>query len=190
MSRKTLLVVDDIQMSRTVISKFLRDEFDIFEAENGQQALDIIAARQIDAMMLDIIMPGMDGLEVLKAIRENRAHDRMGILVATSTKEKTERTALALGADDIVSKPYDPVVIRKRLSNILTVKDMGMNAEGGADAARIAAETLEAAAAIRRNVELVRACGDNPLMADRLLSDIGAQADRLEAAVRRERGDR
>lgn len=73
-------------------------------------------------LLLDIIMPEMDGLEVLRYMQRDENLSYIGVLVATSTKEKTERTALSLGADDIVSKPYDPLVIRKRLENILAAK--------------------------------------------------------------------
>lgn len=64
-------------------------------------------------------MPQMDGLETLSRIRMNDKFKDTAVLVATSTKEKTERKALNMGADDIVSKPYDPVVISKRVYNIL-----------------------------------------------------------------------
>lgn len=122
MEKQVLLVADDDEMNRMLISKFLRNEYEILEAVDGQQAMDIIHERHVDALLLDIIMPKLDGLEVLKLIKADENLEHIGILVATSTKEKTERTALSLGADDIVSKPYDPIVIRKRIENILTVK--------------------------------------------------------------------
>lgn len=123
MSKKVLLIADDDEMNRMIIRKFLKDTYDIIEAADGQEALDIVRENPVDVLLLDIIMPRLDGLEMLQIVKKEDAFNDMGILVATSTKEKTERQALALGADDIVSKPYDPVVIHKRLENIIAVKE-------------------------------------------------------------------
>ena len=93
-------------------------------AMSVKEAVDQIGKQLPQLILLDIIMPEMDGLEVLTEMRADAAFNHVGVLVATSTKEKTERTALSLGADDVVSKPYDPVVIRKRIDNIITVKEI------------------------------------------------------------------
>lgn len=119
-----MLVADDIEMNRTVIKRFLKNDYNVLEAENGVDALQIIRSQKVDMLLLDIIMPGMDGLEVLENVKKDEKHSNMGILVATSAKEKTERTALSLGADDVVSKPYDPIVIKRRLENIAAVKEI------------------------------------------------------------------
>lgn len=123
MSKKVLLIADDDEMSRTIIKRFLKNSFDVLEAEDGYQALDIIMEQHVDVLLLDIIMPKRNGLEVLDDLRKDERYNDLGILVATSTKEKTEREALSLGADDIVSKPYDPVVIQKRMENIMLMKE-------------------------------------------------------------------
>lgn len=122
MNKKVLLIADDEEMNRRIISRFLANDFDIIQAVNGKAALDTLRSQQVDALLLDIIMPEMDGLEVLQEMKSDPSLDHVGVLVATSTKEKTERKALSLGADDIVSKPYDPVVIKKRIENIIAVK--------------------------------------------------------------------
>lgn len=123
MTKKSLLIADDDGMNRTIIKRFLKNDFEILEAADGRQTLEYIKNEHVDVVLLDIIMPELDGLEVLKEVRSNSDYDYLGILVATSTKEKTERTALSLGADDIVSKPYDPIVIKKRVENILLMKE-------------------------------------------------------------------
>lgn len=122
MKKKVLLIADDEEMNRRIISRFLKNDFEILEAENGKEALDILHSKKVDALLLDIIMPKMDGLEVLGSMKADTTLGNVAVLVATSTMEKTERTALSLGADDVVSKPYDPVVIRKRIQNILAIK--------------------------------------------------------------------
>lgn len=122
MSKKILLIADDDEMNRRIIRKFLKDSFDVLEAGDGEEALEILDSRQVDALLLDIIMPRLDGLEVLRHMQNNVKFQQIAVLVATSTKEKTERMALSLGADDVVSKPYDPIVIRRRLENIVAAK--------------------------------------------------------------------
>ena len=123
MEKKVLLIADDVEMNRAVIKQFLKSRFEIIEAKDGKETMDILQSRDIDALLLDIIMPEMDGLQILEILNEDEKYKKMGILVATSTREKTERKALSLGADDVVSKPYDPIVIQKRLDNILAMKE-------------------------------------------------------------------
>ena len=129
MGKKVLLVADDEKMNRTVISKFFKNDYTVLEAEDGEIAIEMLENNHVDAMLLDIIMPKKNGLEVIDYVRQHPEYERIGILVATSTKEKTERHALGAGADDIVSKPYDPVVIRKRLENILAMKELKVHSE-------------------------------------------------------------
>lgn len=124
MGKKVIIIADDIEMSRVVVKKFLGSVYEVLEAKDGLEVLEILESHKVDGIILDIIMPGMDGIEVLKKIRAQEKFDNIGILVATSTKEKTERMALQNGADDIVAKPYDPVVIKKRVENMLAKKSM------------------------------------------------------------------
>lgn len=124
MEKKILLIADDDEMNRKIIGKFLKNDYEILHAEDGKKTMEILDSGHVDLLLLDIIMPEMDGLEVLRKMKEDEKYSDVGILVATSTKEKTERTALSLGADDIVSKPYDPVVIKKRVENILASREL------------------------------------------------------------------
>lgn len=142
MDKKVILVADDIEMNRSVMRRFLNHDFEILEADDGKMALDILDEKRVDVLLLDIIMPEIDGLEVLKRVRADHKFDEMAILVATSTKEKTERMALQFGADDIVSKPYDPFVIKKRLENVMARKELQrknriFEAENGEEAVRL-----------------------------------------------------
>lgn len=135
--KKVMLIADDVKMSRSVISRFFAESFDILEAEDGKQTLEVLKNNKVDVLILDIIMPEIDGIEVLKEVRSSRKYDNMAILVATSTKEKTERLALQYGADDVVAKPYDPIVIHKRLDNILACKAVQKGVNGSLSAAEV-----------------------------------------------------
>lgn len=129
MDKKVLLIADDDKINRRIIKQFLKDSYEVKEVADGKAALEFIKSNHVDILLLDIIMPGIDGFQVLKQVRENKSLDNVGILVETSSKDKTERMVLSLGADDIVSKPYDPIVIKKRLENILTVKEINRQKE-------------------------------------------------------------
>jgi len=120
--KQGMLIADDIEMNRSVIKKMFRHDFEVYEAATGKEVFDILDHHTVDVVLLDIIMPEMDGLEVLVKLKHEEQYKNIAVLVATSTKEKTERNALALGADDIVAKPYDPVVIHKRVENILETR--------------------------------------------------------------------
>ena len=82
MEKKVLLIADDTELNRSIIKNDFSDEYEIFEAKDGQETLDVLNAVQVDAMILDIVMPKMDGLEVLRRVRSNPSFDNMVILVA------------------------------------------------------------------------------------------------------------
>ena len=118
MENMTVLVVDDSEFDKEIIVRTLSEEYHIELASDGNEAIDVLNQKKIDVVLTDIVMPEKDGLELLEHIRSNSSWDNIGVLVATSYKEKTERKALELGADDVISKPYDPVVLKRRIENI------------------------------------------------------------------------
>ena len=179
--RNVLLIADDDEMSRRIIKRFLKDTFEILEAEDGEQTMELLHTRRVDGVLLDILMPKMDGLQVLERLRADDALARVGVLVATSTKEQTERAALSLGADDVVSKPYDPVVIRRRLLNVLAARAE----ESGARPAAIDAEQAGGIAGrIRKYADLIAASRDNPELVVRLAREVRSEAERLDDILR------
>lgn len=119
---KTILIVDDDKLYRKVLGKILSVEYSIIEAENGDEAFSILEehAEEISAVMLDLVMPLMDGFGFLKKVSENPAYSNIPIMVASSNKDnESEKVALKLGAWDFVSKPYDPEIIRFRIKNAI-----------------------------------------------------------------------
>ena len=113
-SIKTVLIVDDNQINREILKKFLKDHYNIVEAENGQVALDILTKNQIEfsAVLLDLTMPVMDGYTFLQHIQEDSRLKNVPIIVTTSHSEsEKEIKALKMGAWDFVTKPYNPDII-------------------------------------------------------------------------------
>ncbi|MEG2243949.1 MAG: EAL domain-containing protein [Erysipelotrichaceae bacterium] len=121
-SKKTVLIVDDNQINRLILSKVLTNHYHVLEAENGKVALDILSLQKdnIIAIMLDLMMPVMDGFEVLKRLRNDEQYVNLPIVVTTgSGNNDSEKQALSLGAWDFVTKPYDADIILFRLNNAI-----------------------------------------------------------------------
>ncbi|MEF9840338.1 MAG: EAL domain-containing protein [Lachnospiraceae bacterium] len=119
---KTVLVVDDSVVNRTILSKILSKDYLVLEAENGQIALDILKkhVEDIVAIMLDLTMPVMDGYAVLETLHGNTSYSNLPILVTTDNSDQdSEIKALALGAWDFISKPYNLEIIMFRLKNAI-----------------------------------------------------------------------
>lgn len=117
LSRFNILVVDDAPLNRLVVQKMLEQfSFNVREAENGLEAMKEFYYLTPDIVLLDIMMPVMDGFEVIEAIRENPAWNNVKIVVlsALSTNEDIVK-AYGLGADDFITKP---IVMDKLLNTI------------------------------------------------------------------------
>lgn len=193
MEKRVLLIADDEEMNRKIISKFLKNSFEVLEADNGKTALEILNSRHVDALLLDIIMPELDGLEVLKEMKVKKELDRVGVLVATSTKEKTERTALSLGADDVVSKPYDPLIIKKRLENILMIKEIDaqkellQNAEFdsalGNRLHKIETQAAGIITHIQKCADIIDGNKDNFKLVEEIIAEIKSESDKLLTVI-------
>jgi len=105
-SKPTVLIVDDEAGVRESVRMVLKDTFDPVVIESGEQCLKWLGANRAGLVFLDILMPGMDGLEVLEKIRENDGEVPVIMLTATKTV-KTAVTAMKLGAFDYITKPFD-----------------------------------------------------------------------------------
>jgi two-component system KDP operon response regulator KdpE len=117
MNKPLILVVDDDHKILRLLRTTLTPEFQVLQAERGPDALEIVSRQRPDLVVLDIIMPGMDGLEVLKRIRENS-----GVPVILLTAKGTDSDkiqGLELGADDYLSKPFNPDELSARARAVL-----------------------------------------------------------------------
>ena len=120
----TVLIVDDNPVNRTVLANLLKGEYETLQAADGAEALEVIRQQTsaLSAILLDLIMPGMDGYAFLEAL--GREFPRAGIPVIVVTGDTgAEVRALDLGATDFLGKPYRPRVILARLKNILQLRE-------------------------------------------------------------------
>lgn len=116
-----VLVVDDDDRIRTLLSRFLRDnDFVVSTAKNGNDALDVLQCAYFDVLVVDVMMPEKNGLELTK---ELRATSDLPILLLTALGEVNDRiNGLEIGADDYLSKPFEPKELVLRLRSILKRK--------------------------------------------------------------------
>jgi DNA-binding response OmpR family regulator len=158
MSRGSVLVVDDEPTIGEVVSRYLqRAGYETRVAEDGLEALDAVAERAPDLIVLDLMLPGLDGLEVMRRVR---AEDRTSaIILLTAKGEESDRIiGLRLGADDYVVKPFSPAELVARVDAVLRRVDTA-----GEDQPPLRFGELEIDPSARR----VRLGGDEPQLTTR-----------------------
>lgn len=119
--KQKILIVDDSEMNRAILTGILDDGYDFLEAENGLQALDVLRAhRDISLVLLDIVMPELDGFGVLSVMGEQHWIDQTPVIMISAESDSmlVER-AYQLGATDYISRPFDKSVVRRRVMNTL-----------------------------------------------------------------------
>ncbi len=123
---RNILVVDDNKVNRLILHKMLSAEYGVIEAENGQEAIDILYSehQRIAAVLLDIIMPVMDGYGVLEIMEADPTLSQIPVIVTTgNTEAETEKKALALGANDFVNKPFNAGILKHRMENLIKLRE-------------------------------------------------------------------
>ncbi len=127
--RKVLIVEDEDRMRELMVDYFAMDGFETFEASDGSSALDIVATENLDLVLLDIMMPGIDGFTVCKRIRSSSSVPI--IIITARTEEEDKILGFELGADDYVTKPFSPKVLVARSKNLLKRVDGMVGNENG-----------------------------------------------------------
>jgi diguanylate cyclase (GGDEF)-like protein len=143
--RRRLLIVDDVRDNRVLLRRrFERRGFDIVEAESGLAALELIDKDSFDLVLLDIMMPGIDGIETLKRIREYKSASLLPVIMVTGkTASENMVEALQFGANDYVTKPVDFAVALVRVEAQINRKRAEEQAAFAADELRRVNEDLE-----------------------------------------------
>ena len=124
-SRK-ILIVDDDAVSRSLLSHLLEGRYEILTAENGQEALDILKreSAEICMVLLDLLMPVMDGYEFLRIVREDLQLSMIPVIVTTAKdQEEEEIRCLELGAVDFLPKPYRMELVRCRVDRMIHLRE-------------------------------------------------------------------
>ena len=121
----TILIVDDEVQNRKLLEALLRPEgYFTFSAADGEEALALIAQRAPDLILLDIMMPGMDGYQVARVLKAGSATSSIPIIMVTAQDDRAARLAsLTAGAEDILTKPVDRAELWLRVRNLLRLSE-------------------------------------------------------------------
>lgn len=118
--RIRILVVEDNADMRHFISSILRDRYSLVEADGGEEALKILNEQHIDFIISDLMMPGMDGIELSRRVKENFAISHIPFLMLTAkTSQEARIESYRVGVDEYLLKPFDETLLRTRIENIL-----------------------------------------------------------------------
>jgi PAS domain S-box-containing protein len=122
--KPVILVVDDLTQNNELLEAYLVPQgYEVIKAVSGEEAFKKLADNQIDLILLDVMMPGMDGFEVTRRIRQDPKTRLMPIILVTALKETEDRIkGIKAGCDDYISKPFDKMELLARVQSLLKVK--------------------------------------------------------------------
>ena len=122
--KPVILVVDDQPQNIELLEAYLVPQgYEIVKAANGEEALEKLSGNQIDLILLDVMMPGMDGFEVTRRVRQDDKHRLLPIILVTALRETEDRVkGIEAGCDDFISKPVDKMELLARVRSLLKVK--------------------------------------------------------------------
>lgn len=123
-STPRILIVDDEELNRMPLVALLDAEgYEVLQASNGREALEVISKHEIDLVLLDVVMPVLDGFDTCRSIRHELEMLTLPVVFITSLDDRESRIrGKAAGADDFLIKPFDPEELRARVYNLLRVK--------------------------------------------------------------------
>ena len=119
--KQTILIVDDSKFNRDILKEILGETYHYLEAENGNQAIQLVGDNLgIDLILLDIHMPQMDGFEVLEMMNKSQCINETPVIMISSEESVTMmRKAYEMGITDYITRPFDSVIVKKRVQNTL-----------------------------------------------------------------------
>lgn len=124
--RAKILIVDDQPLNISILNELFRDEYELHSATSGEQALALCASQQPDLVLLDVMMPGMDGHDVCRQLKADPLTSTIPIIFITGQVDEAEEImALELGAVDFITKPINAVVVMARVKTHIALKRQG-----------------------------------------------------------------
>jgi adenylate cyclase len=122
-SQASILVVDDTPQNIKLLDALLTPRgYEVIPAASGEEALTKVAEKQPDLVLLDIVMPGMDGYEVCRRLRADEATEMLPVVMITASGEQEKVAAIESGADDFVTKPFDQAELMARIRSLVRIK--------------------------------------------------------------------
>jgi putative two-component system response regulator len=123
-TKPVILIVDDQPQNIELLEAYLAgQDYEIITAANGEEALEKLSGNQIDLILLDVMMPGIDGFEVTRRVRKDNTHRLLPIIMVTALRETEDRVkGIEAGCDDFISKPIDKTELLARVRSLVKVK--------------------------------------------------------------------
>ncbi|MDE6069134.1 MAG: response regulator, partial [Treponemataceae bacterium] len=124
-TKDTVLIIEDDEINRGILSSFLEDKFNLLEAENGKIGMDVLAAnyKKVSVILLDILMPVMNGYDFLQKMSQEKRFKSIPVIILTANNADSDQIrALKLGASDFISKPYNPNIIVNRIEAMIRLR--------------------------------------------------------------------
>ena len=190
----SILIIDDEEANRALLSRrLIRQGYSVWLAATGEAGLAIAARESVDVILLDVLLPGTSGYEILARLKSNEASREIPVLVITAV-DRAESVArcLALGADDYLPKPFDPVVLGVRVRGCLAKKrarDFDLAYLRGVGRVTAAAVAVESGAFVAESLDEVAqrpdALGNLARLFQRMAIEVAARQRRLEDQVQR-----
>ncbi|MDO4364483.1 MAG: response regulator, partial [Clostridia bacterium] len=123
-NKPKILIVDDSQINRMMLSELLGDEYDILEAADGREAISVVSVNpdEIDLVVLDLVMPVMDGFKTLEVMKERGWLTSIPVIVVSADDDNVSMEKVYdMGAVDFFPRPYNSAVIHNRINNTLAL---------------------------------------------------------------------
>ncbi len=132
--KKKIIIIDDVELNRTILGEAFSKQYDVLEAEDGEEGLKKIYANENDlaAVFLDIIMPEMDGFTVLQELERNNIMRHIPVfIITTETTDYVVERAYDYGVIDVIQKPFNLLIIERRVANIIELFENRARLEKG-----------------------------------------------------------
>ena len=120
--RSRVLVVDDMELNRELLQEMLEEDYDVLLAEDGEQAIKVLSEshESIAIVLLDLVMPGLDGFDVLNIMKKEEWINRIPVMIISGeSAAETEVRCFDYGVSDFIQKPFTEQIVKKRVSNIV-----------------------------------------------------------------------
>ena len=128
--KNSVLIVDDANANIVALTDILKSGYTIYAAKNGQKAVQLAEEFMPDLILLDIVMPEMDGYEIIAALKSSEKSKDIPVIFITSLSDSgNEEKGLELGAADYISKPFSPAIVRFRVGNQIRILELIRNNE-------------------------------------------------------------
>jgi DNA-binding response OmpR family regulator len=124
MQNSNVLIVEDDEYNRDLLQRRVKKSgYNTACAKNGKEALEVLESEKFDLMLLDLMMPGIDGIEVLKQMKANQKYSQIPVIMVSALDDsESVAKCMQLGATDYITKPFNSVLLRARIESVLKEK--------------------------------------------------------------------